>query len=165
MKLPEILTEMYRNEYETTDITKEELCLKYSIEHSNIPDIDSWTKPTNDESQEPKTTIDNSDIILDTTIVTPTLDTKKIKKLASSKLVKTPAEPAVADKIKDFKEFAIDHALHFIKHDAEFAEVKEFKDMVAIVDSIEKSYKDTKDQGPTVNILIQNLAEKFKDDC
>ena len=53
-----------------------------------------------------------------------------------------------------------------MREDVEFAEIKEFKDVVAIVDSIEKSYKDTKDpQGTTINIAIQNLVEKFSDDC
>ena len=38
--------------------------------------------------------------------------------------------------------------------------------MVAIVDSIEKSYKDVKDPiGTTINIAIQNLVERFSDDC
>lgn len=77
------------------------------------------------------------------------------------------APVAVQEKISAFKEAALDHCISFMAKDAKFAEVKEFKDIVAVVDSIEKSYQkaDTKDRGPTINILVQNLTERFRDDC
>lgn len=70
------------------------------------------------------------------------------------------------EKIAQFKELALDHCLTFMKKDARYAEVKEFKDIVAVVDSIEKSYDKSKGSDtPTINILVQNLVERFRDDC
>lgn len=68
------------------------------------------------------------------------------------------------EKIEEFKELALNHALKFMKNDAQFAEVKEFKDMVSIVGTIEASYKDTKPEN-TINIAIQNIVKGFTDDC
>jgi hypothetical protein len=71
------------------------------------------------------------------------------------------------DKIARFKELAVQHCITFMERDAKFSEVKEFKDIVAIVDTLEKSYqKVDPDAGkPTINIMINNLMERFKDDC
>jgi len=68
------------------------------------------------------------------------------------------------EKIEEFKKLALNHALKFMQDDAQFAEVKEFKDMVSIVGTIEASYKDTKPEN-TINIAIQNIVKGFTDDC
>lgn len=100
--------------------------------------------------------------------------TKKAKELpatevlppACSTTVDSEIVPDTKEKIAQFKELALDHCLTFMKKDARYAEVKEFKDIVAVVDSIEKSYDKSKGTDtPTINILVQNLVERFRDDC
>ena len=83
--------------------------------------------------------------------------------LHSQELVTSPIELTNEEKIKEFKTLALDRCLHFIKSDVRFAEVKEFKDIVAIVDTLDK--KSGIDTTTTINVLVQNIQEKFVDDC
>lgn len=133
--LPATLLQLYKKEYEQTDITIKELCEKYDITTKQLKGYTKWTKEIKDP------------------IVTQT----------PSHEASQPTNQ-ILDDIEEFKKLAVRHAVNFIKEDARFAEVKEFKDMVAIVDTIEKSYKNQTEQGPTINIAIQNLVERFKDD-
>ena len=146
MILPTTLLLTYQAEYETTpDLTIAMLCDKYSVETKQLKGYTKWKKRESEV-----------DIIATTDIIaTPAL--------ATDIIVKDKAD--LLNDIDEFKQMAVKHAIEFMHNDIGFAEVKEFKDMVAIVDSIEKSYVVKDDTGPTINILIQNLAEKFKDDC
>tara|TARA_R110000851_G_scaffold333042_2_gene510869 strand:- start:929 stop:1366 length:438 start_codon:yes stop_codon:yes gene_type:complete len=141
--LPNTLLLTYQAEYESDpDITIDMLCDKYSISTKQLKGYTKWAKTTDNTISAPTTIISNP--------IVP--------------LVK-PKEELLLD-IDTFKALAVAHAIKFMNNDAEFAEVKEFKDMVAIVDSLEKSYKDDKNPtGTTINIAIQNLVEKFQDDC
>jgi len=68
--------------------------------------------------------------------------------------------------IDEFKGLALDHCIKFMKTDAAYAETKELKQIVDIVTSIESStFKDEKEQGPTINVLVQNLMQGITDDC
>lgn len=54
----------------------------------------------------------------------------------------------------------------FLTNDAKFAEVKEIKDIVSIVNDIDKSMQVVKvADGTTVNVYINNLINNFRDDC
>jgi len=71
----------------------------------------------------------------------------------------------ILTKIAAFKESAINHAINFIANDAKFAETKELKDIVSIVDTIEKSYgEDPNTNKTTINIAMQNMIKKYNDD-
>ena len=132
----------YREEYEATPgLTIDELLAKYDITTKDIKGYTKWEKRT-------------ASPIKPIIVPKPLLVT-----IQPSPEKKTPQES-----IDEFKELALDHALNFMKNDARFSEVKEFKDIVAIVDSLEKSYNKMTDSGPTINILVQNLMERFKDD-
>ena len=122
----------YKIEYETTDITLDELVDKYNLEPSSVS---SWKKKTKQE-------VVPATIVPTTTVVTA--DT-------------------ILDDILEFKKNAIAHAKEFMANDVRFSEVKEFKDMVAVVTTLEASLKEQKQ--PIVNVLVQNLTERFKDDC
>lgn len=146
MKLPATLLLTYQAEYETTpDFTIDDLCQKYDVTTKQLKGHDSWAKRLQEPTKLPEPTETNNDII------------------ANSNIDK-PSTAETLDDIEEFKQLAIAHAVKFMKDDVRFAEVKEFKDMVAIVDSIEKSYKDTKPEN-TINIAIQNIVKEFKDDC
>lgn len=154
MKLPTTLLLTYQAEYERTpNMTISELCTKYDVQTKQLKGYTKWQKKI-ENTTEPAEAED--DIISQ-----PIASTAQHSELATPK-----TSEDVQLEIDEFKRLAVAHATKFMREDVEFAEVKEFKDIVAIVDSIEKSYKDTKDpQGTTINIAIQNLVEKFSDDC
>jgi len=146
--LPEVLSELYKKEYETTDITIDELQDKYSLHNFIIPE--DWNKRAH-----------TAEIVKPSgTIVTPVNTNNGLQSTENS----IHGITSIQSKVEEFKELAIDHALKFMKNDAQFAEVKEFKDMVSIVGTIEASYKDTKPEN-TINIAIQNIVKGFTDDC
>ena len=130
----------YKTEYETTDISIEDLCSKYNITTEDIPQHDSWVK--------------SSDIIL----VPDTQDIIDIVPDVSSNKV-------LLDDIQQFKASTLKIAKDRISNEGFTIDTKEMKDLVSIVDTIEKSIVDKKDTGATVNILVQNIQSRFKDDC
>ena len=154
MKLPNTLLLAYQTEYETTDISIEDLCAKYDIQTKQLKGYTNWVK-----RQEEPLQGDTSEV----QVIDIPKDTSKVQ------VIDIPKDTEeLLENVEEFKKLAVAHAVKFMKNDAEFAEVKEFKDMVAIVDSIEKSYKDVKSNEPTINVLIQNLTQKFRDtpdDC
>jgi hypothetical protein len=178
-----MLTEAYKAEYETTPITIEALIAKYDLSPEDIKGHETWIsflnppKPAVATKPKPKTkTQAKVDTIIDsisepTTITPSAIVTTPLAKqelsLLASQANETIATEVQLEKIANFKELALDHCIRFMSQDAKFAEVKEFKDIVAIVDSLEKSYqKIDPDAGkPTINILVQNLMERFTDDC
>ena len=169
-----MLTEAYRTEYETTNITLKELMEKYDLTHEDIPGHEQWTKPKPTRARKTKK-VDKliSDIISEpvqplVTLVTVEEHTITPESpLAKPPLIVTEPTETQLDKIAQFKELALDHCINFMNKDAKFSEVKEFKDIVAIVDTLEKSYQkvDPEAGKPTINILVNNLMERFNDDC
>lgn len=174
--MTKILLKSYKKEYETTDISVENLCLKYDLNIEDLRGCEEWAKDsepidilTEPIEAEVITTIsaeveENQDIIVPTIVgsdITPSNP--------SDSTEVTSTQKKILKDLETFKLGAVKECLRFIKNDARYAEVKEFKDMVAIADSIEKSYKDVQDPaGHTINILIQNLNQRFKevpDDC
>lgn len=168
--LPITLLLTYQAEYENTpDLTIEQLCEKYNIRQSQLKGWQQWEKnmatSNNIDTNSDVTSIDTSSDVdtIGTSRLPQLLDTQDIEVLEN-----TSEDAEVFSDIAEFKKLAVAHALKFMKKDAEFAEIKEFKDVVAIVDSLEKSYtskKNPDDTKLTINIAIQNLVERFKDDC
>jgi hypothetical protein len=147
----DILLEAYKTEFETTDITISELLKKYSITKRKLKGHEDWTKRLQQDFVNDQQTL----LLTAPSTNMPTTTTH------DSTISKTNAE-----KIEAFKTAALDRALLFIEVDAQFAEVKEFKDIVAIVDSIEKSYQkvDPEAGKSTVNLFVQQIMAQFKDD-
>lgn len=148
-KLPNDLLLDYQIEYQTSDITIDELCEKYGVVTKQLSGYTKWEK-----AEEPPEVIEPAEIII-----------APEAKPQPRDLDIADGEEEMKEQIGEFKKLAMAHAVKFMKDDAEFAEVKEFKDMVAIVDSIEKSYKGAEASGNTINIAIQKLVQKFEDDC
>jgi hypothetical protein len=126
----------------------------YSLTNEDLPGHETWLAKRKRTKK--------IDKILEATVVKPV-----IPQVAKPSLPVAEAEETQLEKIEKFKELALDHCIRFMEKDAQFSEVKEFKDIVAIVDTLEKSYqKADPDSGkPTINIMINNLMERFKDDC
>lgn len=70
----------------------------------------------------------------------------------------------VLEKISSFKEKAVDYALDMMSM---VGDTKELKDLISSITAIEATYKDLrpKDNTPVINIAIQNLVDRFRDDC
>ncbi len=161
--MTKVLLQSYKNEYTNSDITIDDLCRKYDLNRSELKGYTKWEKSK--EVQQQLKEAEDIIVLPKSEETNPTPD-----KLSSNIVV--PSDDVdiniVKQDIEIFKKLAVKHAVKFIKDDAQFAEVKEFKDMVAIVDSIEKSYNNSPDKGTNINILIQNLTQKFRDtpdDC
>lgn len=181
MALPASLILTYKIEYETTSITLDSLIEKYDINREDIPDISNWRKQTEAEPEveilaapQPRAKRKKAQPKVDivTLPVTPAIVTPPVKASPLNAIVEiAPEEIAhenqdVLDQIDEFKRLTLAKATKFVRDEADYADIKDLKDVVSIVDTIEKSYKGVK-QGPAVNILVQNLVERFRDgdDC
>lgn len=172
MALPASLILTYKIEYETTSITLDSLIEKYDINLDDIPDISDWRKQTEAEPEveilatpQPRAKRKKAQPKVD--IVTPPVKASPLDAIVEI----APEEIAhenqdVLDQIDEFKRLTLAKATKFVRDEADYADIKDLKDVVSIVDTIEKSYKGVK-QGPAVNILVQNLVERFRDgdDC
>lgn len=170
MALPASLILTYKIEYETTSITLDSLIEKYDINLDDIPDISDWRKQTEAEPEveilatpQPRAKRKKANI------ATPAPPAKTspldaIVEIAPEEVAKENQD--VLDQIDEFKRLTLAKATKFVRDEADYADIKDLKDVVSIVDTIEKSYKGVK-QGPAVNILVQNLVERFRDgdDC
>ena len=137
----------------------------YSLTNEELPGHETWAQTQTPSKR--KTKQAKIDKILEAAVVTQPTVTTPVAKATTPAIPTTQPEDSQLVKIEKFKELALDHCINFMNKDAKFAEVKEFKDIVAIVDTLEKSYqKADPDSGkPTINIMINNLMERFKDDC
>ena len=153
-KLNPLQVRSYKIEYETTDITIEQMKLKYKLPDSL--DTSTWHK----EVPPPPAL----------TVLTEPPETAPppAESPDTSSLGNGPGVERMLSDIHEFKELTVARALSFMKNDGEWAEIKEIKDMVAIVDSIEKSVRPQVPESPagiTVQVLVQNLMSEFKRDC
>lgn len=177
MALPASLILTYKIEYETTSITLDSLIEKYDINLDDIPDISDWRKQTEAEPEveilaapqpraKRKKAQPKVDIVTPAPVVIPakTSPLDAIVEIAPEEVAKENQD--VLDQIDEFKRLTLAKATKFVRDEADYADIKDLKDVVSIVDTIEKSYKGVK-QGPAVNILVQNLVERFRDgdDC
>lgn len=165
--MTKMLKKSYQREFETTNINIDDLLQKYSLDLEDLEPIDNWTKTYEEPQPLDAELIEiiSADSELHNNIVLP--PTAEANNIPTTPEVKSK-ETILLD-INKFKQKAVKEAIRFMDKDVDMAEIKEFKDMVAIVDSIEKSYTaDKTNDSTTINILIQNLQQKFKDtpdDC
>ena len=132
----------YKIEYETTPISIEELCDKYSITREELGDYQTWTKSlplSQGQHQLTPATAPNEQHIV----------TQDISPL---------------DRLAEVKDKLISTCKAMVDQYGIYTDVKELKDLTKVITDLEASYKDTKDQGPTINVLVQNITERFKDD-
>jgi len=129
MTLPNTLLLTYQAEYETTpDMTIDDIRTKYDVRTKQLKGYTKWQKRAENSDEPTEAEAEDFDVS-----IVPSVPKKPNHDLAIPK----DREELLTD-IDNFKSLAIAHAVKFMKDDAEFAEVKEFKDMVAIVDSMRK---------------------------
>lgn len=161
---------LLREEYETTTITIDELCLYHGVPLKELKGHKSWKKIAQAEP-----VIDIASFLEDEgqpPAPLPVIEEVASLPLApqSSPTLPTTPQPDTLDiaqlklDIGTCKQLAITRCKDFLTNDAKFAEIKEIKDVVAIVSDIDKSIAGTPQGGTTVNVLINNLIASFRDD-
>ena len=169
---------LLREEYETSSITIDELCLYHGVLLKELKGYKNWKKRANieevdvshllvSELPEPVTTIAEVEPVIEEvqqTTIPPISQPQAILPEVidnDSDII----EEIRAD-IKTCKRLAMARCKEFLTNDARFAEVKEIKDVVSIVNDIDKSLQVVKvADGATVNVYINNLINNFRDDC
>lgn len=173
---------LLREEYETTSITIDELCLYHGVLPKELKGYKNWKKRANieevdvshllvSEVEEPQAPV------LEEASAEPVIE--EVTQASAPPITTTQATilPAVIEDVADIveeiradikicKRLAMARCKEFLTNDAKFAEVKEIKDIVSIVNDIDKSMQVVKAaDGPTVNVYINNLINNFRDDC
>ena len=161
---------LLREEYETTTITIDELCLYHGTPLKELKGYKSWKKIA-----QASEAIDITGFLEDETLPIATTE-PVIEEVAELPLPpQPPTLPSVPQPqsldiaqlkidIGTCKQLAITRCKDFLTNDAKFAEIKEIKDVEAIVSDIDKSLASTPQGGTTVNVLINNLIASFRDD-
>lgn len=170
---------LLREEYETTNITIDELCLYHGVLPKELKGYKNWKKYANieevdvshllvSEVEEPQAPVLEDDPVIEEvpqTSTPPITTTTQATPLPAVIANDTDIEEIRAD-IKTCKRLAMARCKEFLTNDAKFAEVKEIKDIVSIVNDIDKSMQVVKvEDGATVNVYINNLINNFRDDC
>lgn len=134
------LKNFYRAEYEADpEITLQSLALKYGFEVEDLGDTSSWTK--------------SMPLVVPTEVVA-TVPTKSSEKPEES--------DELRNNILEFKKGVVKESLTRLKM-AGTMETKELKELATVVDIVDKSLRATADSN-NVNVLIQNIINKYGDD-
>jgi len=211
MALGKARLKLYQIEFETTPISIEALCGKYSLTTSDLAGYTKWKKKEHSLSTQttealskkiaeaqakpaeepledslPKFDLapEEEDLAPDLKVAeAPTLIAENIPEATDVTVVPDdiesgdyrpiPKEPKTPQQllvdIAKFKESAVQHCLNFMVNDAQMAETKEFKEVVSIIDTLEKSLVPKVPEGPstqvTVQVMVQNLMGGQPDDC
>lgn len=161
---------LLREEYETTIITIDELCLYHGTPLKELKGYKSWKKIAQTAEA-----IDITSFLEDETPLPIATTEPVIEEVTELPLPQPPTLPSVPQPqsldiaqlkldIGTCKQLAITRCKDFLTNDAKFAEIKEIKDVVAIVSDIDKSLASIPQGGTTVNVLINNLIASFRDD-
>lgn len=170
---------LLREEYETSSITIDELCLYHGVLLKELKGYKNWKKRADIEEVDVSHLLVSELPELVTTIaeVEPVIEEVQQTTTPPITQPQTITPPAVIDNdsdiieeiradIKACKRLAMARCKEFLTNDAKFAEVKEIKDVVSIVNDIDKSLQVVKvADGATVNVYINNLINNFRDDC
>lgn len=134
------LKAFYREEYESTSLSIEQLCEKYSIQIEELGDISDWIKAD----------------------ITPPVVLSVESPPISAPITLPEQDELLKSDILDFKKRTVKECLARLRM-AQTLETKELKDLVTVVDIVDKSLRSTK-EGQNVNVLIQNIINKYGDD-
>lgn len=167
---------LLREEYETSNITIDELCLYHGVLLKELKGYKNWKKRADIEevdvshllvSELPVTTIAEVEpVIEDVQQTTPPIIQPQATTLPAVIDNDSDIIEEIRADIKACKRLAMARCKEFLTNDAKFAEVKEIKDVVSIVNDIDKSLQVVKvADGATVNVYINNLINNFRDDC
>ena len=170
---------LLREEYETSSITIDELCLYHGVLLKELKGYKNWKKRADieevdishllvSELPEPITIIAEVEPVIEEVqqTTTPPITQPQTTTLPAAIDNDSDIIEEIRADIKTCKRLAMARCKEFLTNDAKFAEVKEIKDVVSIVNDIDKSLQVVKvAEGATVNVYINNLINNFRDDC
>lgn len=140
------LLEFYRNEYENDPtLTIGGLKNKYNLSDTDLGDTSSWKK--------------TCELVSDKRPLKQPLKNLQLANTQKPTISPTSSQ----EQIEKFKDAVIAEALARVQTCAHSMEAKELKELVSLVDTIDKSRKGTSDV-TSVQILVQNIVNNFKDD-
>jgi len=160
----------YQIEYETTSISLEDLKEKYNLTDKDLKGSSTWVKSINDNNNDTIVPTNNTIVPTNTDSIVPNTNDKTIVPTNDTDNTIVPTNNSNVEfdnskferDIQSFKEQALKYCKDFMALEAAHASTKEVKDIVAIIASIEP--KQQAQSTTQVNVLVQNLAERFKDD-
>lgn len=156
MKVNPIKKQLMKREFETTDLTIEQVCEKFKVKLEDLGPYSTWQK----ELPEP------IEVIVEPTKPLAPVETATSYQHPQNN-IDTEEYESILDIVDEAKREAAMKARDFFKSmDFDEVSTKEFKDMTGVLKDIESGEftKSGKDKGPTINVLVQNMMEKFIDD-
>ncbi|MDX9738881.1 MAG: hypothetical protein RBT33_00750 [Candidatus Dojkabacteria bacterium] len=140
-----------QKEWENSSVSIEDLLTLNGLQRAQVPGIDTWKR---------------KDSIIVTGEIVPTSASAGITEENLKERT-----TALLDRIFYAKEQAVNIAISYLeenikKERAQYIETKEFKDIVTVIDTVERSVVGDKDsKKPSVAILVQKLLDSVEDDC
>lgn len=132
------LKQYYQEEWESTpNLTLDELASKYAFDIEDLGDISDWRK--HDEITIVPEVITSKQAVTDTKV-------DNIRK-----------------NITQYKQDVMKECVARLKL-AHTLDTKELKELTTVVDIVDKSLRSTA-EGQNINVLIQNIVNKYGDDC
>lgn len=177
-KVNPIKKKSLKHEFENNPISLTELLEKHQLEEWQLGDISNWkpysiTEP-DDIIEEPQTEQEQETIIAEIVESPPhqTQTQTQTKTTVTNIAPKPPAQQeednSLLSEIHEVKKSILKKAKETIDDDYG-VDTKELKDLTSIVKSLEDGELNKQGKGPqqgnTVVVAIQNLVEKFRDDC
>jgi len=146
-----MLADLYEREFYATNITKAELCDKYNISMSDLAHI---------KEPELETELETTPA----TVVNEPKQTLPAKQTQTQPTTNSSEEGEFLTSIYSFKKAALEEARSQLVSNYEL-DSRELKNLVSTVDILEKSVTKTDGAGNTVTIMVQNIMNKYNDDC
>lgn len=139
--IPKTMLQVYQIEFETTDISLEQLCVKYKLDPADLTNSEKWVKKLPSLSHSKplagELITEEEDEDEDTDIQA---NIEEIKKVLSKKMVD------LANSINNF------------------TDVKEVKELMMAVKTLEESTKSRPPERGVV-VIVQNIIKEYPDDC
>lgn len=150
-----ITKKAYKAEFETTNLTIEEIITKYNIDKESLGSTETWEKRATVQIKK----LDSfKPVIVPDLAPNTSLETNRLDEGED-----------ILEEIQSIKRLALSSTREFFEgFDIDEITTKEFKDMVGVLKDIEVgelARQGKGNSGPTINILVQSLTENFKDDC
>jgi len=150
-----MLADLYEREFYATNITKAELCDKYNISMSDLAHI---------KEPELETALETELETTPSTVVNEPKQTLPAKQTQTQPATNSNEDGDFLTSIYSFKKAALEEARSQLVSNYEL-DSRELKNLVSTVDILEKSVTKTDGAGNTVTIMVQNIMNKYADDC
>lgn len=154
-----LLEKLYRAEYSSTPISMEAIRKKYNIPEDF--DTSSWEKDKPVNTEEPENTVTAE--VMDDSDPTP----HNITSIPNNPPATQSTDPdtvVILEKVVKAKHNILEIADEMLTIDRDTIGTKELKDLMSIVDTMEKSVKPQQQEAPKVSFVFAEVVSRYKDD-